>query len=126
MARILVVDDRPEVARAIARMLHDHETTNETDAERALARVTGGEPFEVVLIDLNMPGMTGRELSDALTGAALHRPPIVVMMSSGENVASLFATGRVVLIKPFEGEELRALIAAILHRDAGHASHSPH
>jgi len=122
MARILVVDDRPEVGRAVARMLHDHQTASETDAARALARVTGGETFDIVLVDLNMPGMTGRELSDALAGAALAAPPIVVMMSSGENVDSLFASGRAVLIKPFEGDELRALIAAMLHQDVGHAS----
>ena len=39
MARILVVDDLPHVARAIARMLHNHETVIETDPRRVIARV---------------------------------------------------------------------------------------
>lgn len=119
MARILVVDDRPEVCRSIARMLHDHETATETEAGRALARITGGEVFDVVLVDLNMPVMDGRELSEALARATLAHPPIVLVMSSGENIDSLFATGRAVLIKPFEGDELRTLISAMLHEDNG-------
>ena len=118
MARILVVDDQPEVARSIARMLANHETSTETDPRRAVARLADGERFEIVLIDLNMPRMTGAEVSAALAEAQLDRPPIVLMMSGGENVDSLFATGRAVLIKPFDGDELRDLVSAMLHEDS--------
>jgi CheY-like chemotaxis protein len=118
MARILVVDDQPEVARSIARMLANHETSTETDPRRAVARLADGERFEIVLIDLNMPRMTGAEVSAALAEAQLDRPPIVLMMSGGENVESLFATGRAVLIKPFDGDELRGLVSAMLHEDS--------
>lgn len=122
MARILVVDDRPDVARAIARMLSDHDTATETDPRRAVARVEDGERFDIVLCDLNMPGMNGREVSDALVHAHVP-PPIVLMMSGGENVDSLFATGRAVLIKPFDGKELRDLVAAMLHETAERSHH---
>ena len=118
MARILVVDDQPEVARSIARMLANHETSTETDPRRAVARLADGERFEIVLVDLNMPRMTGAEVSAALAKAQLDRPPIVLMMSGGENVDSLFATGRAVLIKPFDGDELRDLVSAMLHEDS--------
>ncbi|HSS02544.1 MAG TPA: response regulator [Kofleriaceae bacterium] len=118
MARILVVDDQPDVARSIARMLANHETSTETDPRRAVARLAEGERFEIVLIDLNMPRMTGAEVSAALAEAQLDRPPIVLMMSGGENVDSLFATGRAVLIKPFDGDELRNLVSAMLHEDS--------
>lgn len=118
MARILVVDDRAEVAHAIARMLCDHDTATETDPRRAVARVEHGERFDIVLCDLNMPEMDGREVSDALVHAQLDPPPIVLMMSGGENVDSLFATGRAVLIKPFDGNELRELVSAMLHETA--------
>jgi CheY-like chemotaxis protein len=127
MARILVVDDQPDVARSIARMLGNHETWTETDPQRAVARVADGERFEIVLIDLNMPHMSGAEVSAALARAQLERPPIVLMMSGGENVESLFATGRgrAVLIKPFDGAELRDLVSAMLHEQAELAPHSP-
>lgn len=118
MARILVVDDRPDVARAIARMLTGHDTATETDPRRAIARVEHGERFDVVLCDLNMPEMDGGDVSAALIRAHAGPPPIVLMMSGGENVDSLFATGRAVLIKPFEGKELRELVSAMLHENA--------
>lgn len=125
MARILVIDDQPDVARSIARMLCGHETSTETDPRLAVSRVVHGEPFDVVLVDLHMPDMSGRDVSDALADAHLERPPIVLIMSSSENVASLFATGRGVLIKPFEGTELRDLVSAMLHEDAL-SHHHPH
>jgi CheY-like chemotaxis protein len=115
MARILVVDDRPDVARAIAKMLSNHDTAMETDPRQAVARVEHGERFDIVLCDLNMPHMDGREVSDALVQAQADPPPIVLVMSGGENVDSLFATGRAVLIKPFDGKELRELVSAMLH-----------
>jgi CheY-like chemotaxis protein len=124
MARVLVVDDRPEVARAIARMLYEHETSIETNPRRAVARIVGGEPFDIALIDFNMPDMTGRDVSDAVAAAGLARPPIILMMSGRENVTSLFETGRAVLIKPFEGAELRELVSALLHE--GGAPERPH
>jgi two-component system, OmpR family, response regulator TctD len=125
MARILVVDDLPDVARAIARMLHNHETVVETDPRRAIARIVGGR-FDVVLVDFDMPYMTGRAVSDALAAAQLARPPIVLVMSGSENVASLYATGRAVLIKPFSGDELRDLVSTMLHEHAELAEHTQH
>jgi CheY-like chemotaxis protein len=122
MARILVVDDRPDVATAIARMLSNHDTATETDPRQAVARVEHGERFDIVLCDLNMPDMNGREVSDRLIHAQGDPPPIVLMMSGGENVERLFATGRAVLIKPFNGKELRELVSAMLH-DHDWASH---
>ncbi|HET9626932.1 MAG TPA: response regulator [Kofleriaceae bacterium] len=115
MARILVVDDRPDVARAIARMLFNHEAATETDARVAVDRLIAGDPFDIVLLDYDMPEMSGREASDAIAAAALTRPPIVLIMSGGENVTSLFETGRAVLIKPFNGSELRDLVSGLLH-----------
>ena len=125
MAKILIIDDRPDVARAIARMLSSYDTVTETDPRRAIDRVVKrGERFDIVLIDFDMPEMTGRTVSDALANARLAYPPIVFVMSGGENVSSLYATGRAVLIKPFKGVELRALVAAILH-ESDAAPHHP-
>jgi len=123
MARILVVDDRADVARAIAKMLSNHETAMETDPRQAVARVEHGERFDLVLCDLNMPHMDGREVSDALVQAQPYPPPIVLVMSGGENVDSLFATGRAVLIKPFDGNELRELVSAMLHETSDSPRH---
>jgi len=124
MARILVVDDLPDVARAIARMLSNYETAIETDPRRAIARLLG-DRFDMVLVDYDMPYMSGRAVSDAIAAAHLARPPIVLIMSGSENVASLYATGRAVLIKPFKGDELRDLVATMLHENAELTQHHP-
>lgn len=126
MARILVVDDRPEVARAIARMLFNHEATIETDARLAVTRIVDGERFDIVLLDYHMPEMSGREASEAIAAATLPCPPIVLIMSGGENVASLFETGRAVLIKPFNGNELRDLVSGLLHQPTPPDPRAPH
>ena len=69
--------------------------------------------------------MDGREVSDALVHAQPDPPPIVLMMSGCENVDSLFATGHAVLIKPFDGNELRELVSAMLHEtDGAHHHHA--
>jgi CheY-like chemotaxis protein len=114
MGKILIIDDRADVARTIARMLSDYSTTIETDPRSAVARVSSGERFDVVLCDLDMPEMTGREVYDAFPRD--NRPRVMLMMSGHSNVAPLFAAGWPVLLKPFRGSELRTLVSALLHK----------
>ncbi len=62
-ARILIVDDEPDVGRSLVRLLgHVHEVTSVGTAQQALKQFLGGEDYDVVLCDLMMPGMTGMEL----------------------------------------------------------------
>jgi CheY-like chemotaxis protein len=112
-AKILIIDDRAEVGFAIAKMLRAYETSTETDPRCAVQRVSNGERFDVVLCDLEMPGMNGREVYDAFLREKY--TPLMLMMSGQHNVAPLFAAGCPVLVKPFAGPELRTLIAALLH-----------
>jgi CheY-like chemotaxis protein len=123
MARILVIDDQPDVARAIARMLRTHEIVAETNPRHAVDRIIDGEQFDMVLVDFEMPHMNGRDVSDALTEALLTQPPIVLIMSGSENVASMFETGRGVLLKPLKGDDLRNLVSELLHDHAALSHH---
>jgi CheY-like chemotaxis protein len=119
-AKILIVDDVPSVGHTIARMLRGYETVVEQDPREALRRFERGEHFDIVLCDLQMPELTGREVYRALR--SVERPPIVLMMSGHENVASLFAAGCPVLLKPFESDELCELVAAVLHEEPASVS----
>ena len=118
VANILIVDDNPEVGRAIARMLPAYHTSFETDPSEAVRRFASGERIDLVLCDLEMPGMSGREVYEALHRERPRQAPIMLMMSGHDNVKSLFDAGCPVLLKPFRARELRALVSALLHEDA--------
>lgn len=65
--KILVVDDQPDLAESLALLLneHGHECTPAMGADDALL-LCETMPFDVVLADYAMPGMSGLELADEL------------------------------------------------------------
>jgi CheY-like chemotaxis protein len=121
-AKILVIDDEPAVASVITRMLRDYDTSTETDPRRAVDRISHGERFDLILCDLNMPEMSGREVYEAVQRESGGRPPMMLIMSGQGNVEPLYAVGCAVLFKPFEEAELENLVSMILHDDAHGAS----
>jgi CheY-like chemotaxis protein len=123
VAKILVIDDQPDVGRTIARMLRGYDISIETDPRCAVRRVADGERFDLVLCDLEMPEMNGREVYDAFLRESFD--PAILMMSGHANVTSLYAAGCPVLVKPFDTSELRELVSALLgsgHRAQASAS----
>ena len=63
-ARILVVDDEPQVAKVMGRMLRraNYQVSTVTSVEAAQACITAGEIFDLIICDLMMPGLTGMDL----------------------------------------------------------------
>jgi PAS domain S-box-containing protein len=119
-ARVLVVEDEPALARALAGEIgRFHDVTLAGSAEDALAR-TAAEPFSVILCDLRMPGMGGEGLYTRL----LHERPdqaaaFVFMTGVGfgaEVERFLAASGRPVLEKPFPADVALTAIARVLKR----------
>lgn len=81
-ARILVVEDEPVVRELVMRLLRraGHQVTGATDGEQALA-VAGKElAFDVLVTDVVMPGMNGRELAERLRE---RHPRLPVLFMSG-------------------------------------------
>ncbi len=118
--RILVIDDEPLVARAIARVLAPpHEVVIETGARAALGRIDGGDGrFDVVMCDLMMPEMTGMELHARLAASAPGLAARMVFLTGGAFTESARSfLGRVAnprLEKPMEADALRDLVAGLL------------
>lgn len=114
-ANLLVVDDEPAVARVLEMTLRrEYDVTTVNSAASALALLNRGDPFDVVLCDLTMPEMDGRELYERL---CLIRPEIaarMIFMSGGattdraEHFLDEMADRRV--DKPFHFERLLKLL----------------
>jgi CheY-like chemotaxis protein/anti-sigma regulatory factor (Ser/Thr protein kinase) len=112
--RVVVLDDEPEVARAIAGLLTPYGVSCEVvhDGATALALLRE-DPPDALTVDVLMPGMSGFEVLRALRQdpALAGVPAVVVSAFSGREALS----GEWVVAKPVDPEELAdALGAAVL------------
>ncbi len=118
VARVLVVDDEPQIRRVLRVALPDQayelsEARSGEDALEALAR----DRFDLILLDMNMPGMGGiatcraiRAISDAAVIM------LTVRNTEAEKVAALDAGADDYITKPFGMPELLARMRAALRR----------
>src|SRR5579883_321085 len=114
--RVLVIDDERLVGEAIARSLaEDSDVEVVTDAEQALARISGGKPYDVVLCDLMMPVMTGMDLYAEIVRTAPKLAGRIVFMTGGAFTARARAFLESVvnpcLEKPLDMSKLRSIVA---------------
>jgi PAS domain S-box-containing protein len=120
VGHVLVVEDDPLVRAVLARELvaQGYRVSEAPDGQAALERIAeSGEPFDVIITDLAMPRMDGRELA-ARVGAV--RPDLPVLFMSGhpdETTRRALADADLsYLQKPFTAEELLGRVAEILGR----------
>jgi two-component system, OmpR family, response regulator MprA len=117
--RILVVDDEPAVRQALARALalERYEIALAADGEQALDVLREGS-YEVVLLDIVMPGMSGLELCRRMRGSGNHTPVLMLTARDAidDRVAGLDAGADDYLAKPFALRELMARVRALLRR----------
>ncbi|MEV8530722.1 response regulator transcription factor [Streptomyces sp. NPDC051211] len=118
MTRVLVVDDEPQLVRALEINLkaRHHEVDSAPDGTRALLAAAARRP-DVVLLDLGLPDMDGIEVIRRLRGWS--RVPILVVSarhSSDEKVEALDAGADDYITKPFSMDELLARLRACSRR----------
>jgi two-component system, OmpR family, response regulator len=89
-------------------------------------RVLGTEPFDLLLLDLGLPGSDGLKLLKALRARGEHLPVLIITARDAvsDRVAGLDAGADDYLIKPFDLDELAARIRALLRRKAGRSTAS--
>lgn len=117
-ARILVIDDESQVGTAIRRILSGHEVVSTTGAAQALELLAHDPNFELVLCDLAMAEISGRQLYERLCAERPEFKDRVVFMSGGafspDMEKFLKSTARPCLPKPFGAVELRERVNALL------------
>ena len=117
--RILVVEDEQKVADALREGLEDerYDVVVERTGEGAFFRVNT-ETFDVVLLDLTLPGRDGLEILRALRQRGMETPVLVLTArdSLEDRVTGLDAGADDYLVKPFAFAELLARIRALVRR----------
>jgi CheY-like chemotaxis protein len=116
-ARILVVEDDPEAALFTVHVLThrgQYDVTHTTDARAAL-RLATSEHWDLVLTDIDMPGMNGLDLADALRREVPALPVAVVTAHAPAAMTSAtFRRAEVYLEKPLRIEALLDTAAALI------------
>ena len=126
--RVLVVDDEPEIRRALRTGLgyQDFDVRAVDTGEEALAQAASWRP-DVVLLDLGLPGIDGFQVLRELRGRDRRAAVIVISVMPGERdkVRALDLGADDYLVKPFGVDELVARIRATLRRQAAIAEGEP-
>jgi DNA-binding response OmpR family regulator len=122
--RVLVVEDEADLADAIARGLRREGYAVDVayDGDEAVDKA-GVNDYDVVCLDLNLPRLDGIEVVRRLRGDPRRQAPRVLMLtardSTRDRVVGLDEGADDYLVKPFDFDELKARMRALLRRDAG-------
>ncbi len=111
-ARVLIVDDDPQVRHVTASFLtaFGHSTTEAGDGEAALRLLQDGR-YDIVVADLAMPGMSGIDLAAEIRD---RDPGLPVLILTGHAEAMQIPDDLPVLTKPFRSADLAARVATLL------------
>lgn len=117
---ILIVDDDPQIRKMLAAVLADEDyKVVDCDTGKSAARFSVSAKPSLILLDLNLPDMNGREVVQALRQWC--QAPIIIISSSAadEDMIELLRLGADdYVVKPFNFDLLLARIAAHLRKSA--------
>jgi DNA-binding NtrC family response regulator len=126
--RILVVDDDPEMRRALVESLEraGYSAHGAECGSAALARLSG-EPYRLVVSDLRMPGMTGLDLLRRIRESHPEMPVVIVTAYGrvDEAVQAMKAGAFDFLQKPFRAEALEEVVQRALAEGPAAATGAP-
>ncbi|HRG15842.1 MAG TPA: response regulator transcription factor [Pseudomonadota bacterium] len=120
--RILLVEDEAPLRETLAARLKREGYAVDTASDGEEAMFLGKEvPFDVAIIDLGLPKMSGLELIQKLRGLGQKYPILILTARSSwqDKVEGLKTGADDYLVKPFHVEELLARINALMRRATG-------
>ena len=124
MAEILVVDDDDIIRETLCELLsQDHTCHAAGTAEEALAKLES-QPFELVVTDISMPGLSGFDLLNRVVQLYPGTPVIIISgLSDEEQAQSLLGRGAFdYLLKPFRLEAVEDSVKRALGHLKLHAA----
>ncbi len=126
--RILIVEDEARIADFLNRGLHaeGHFCVIAGDGEEGLSLALGGD-FDLILLDLILPGMHGHEVCQRLRMKKVKTPLMILtaMDSTDDVIAGLRLGADDYMTKPFSFDELLARIESVMRRSSLRAEEDP-
>ena len=119
-ARILVVDDEPEILSLLSEVLESsgHRVSTAANGRTALERIARGEVYDLVLLDVKMPEIDGRTVFEELER---DHPELArrVIFSTGDVISDdtrefIQASGRPAVMKPFVSDDIERVLRTTL------------
>ena len=115
---VLVVEDDPAVRLLVIDVLQmlGYQTLEAADGNAAIRLLESTPTIDMLVTDVGLPGMNGRQLADV---ARQHRPdlPVLFMTGYAENAVRrdrFLAEGMDMVVKPFQISELLAKVRRVL------------
>ena len=117
-SRVFVLDDDPAMVEAVmAVLVHDGFEVDGTSDSAAFLRTVLRTPPDLVVLDVNMPGLSGWEICDILRRQPITAAlPVLFLTGRGEvadRITAMQVGGTDHLTKPFRAEDLRARARAL-------------
>ena len=116
--RILVVEDEPDVRMLVVDVLKDlgYRVQVACDSHEALLVLQGAEPIDLLVTDVGLPGLNGRQLAEV---ARQHRPGLKVLFMTGyareaQVRGDFLDDGMELLTKPFSIDELARRVSRLI------------
>ena len=124
MARILIVDDESFFRRMLSHLLAcaGYEIESAENAEQAWVRICDSGPYDLMISDLVMPGMSGIDLVRKLRDERPERVPVLILTARGQQITEdeARASGAdAFMTKPFGSHELLKTVSSLV--DSGRA-----
>jgi len=120
-ARILVIDDEESPRESLRFILKDrYDVTLVESGPSGLEAASRAEPFDIVLLDMKMPGMDGLEVLSKILQLNPTMPVVMVtaITEAKPAVQAMKMGVRDYLNKPFDVDEIRFVVARILKEEA--------
>ncbi|SFB85403.1 Response regulator receiver domain-containing protein [Marinospirillum celere] len=124
MARVLVVDDEPNIVLSLEFLMQQagFEVTTAEDGEKALELVSSINP-DILLLDISLPGISGFEVLENLRGQdAFKRLPIIMLTAHGREVEKekgLALGADDYVTKPFSTQQLVEKVTKLIQEKEG-------
>ncbi len=118
---LLIIDDEPSICKILEHFLkNDFNVVVKHDGSEGMQWLEAGNDTDLIIADLNMPDLSGKEMLRITKASNLYRDiPIIILSGSDESserIACLDLGADDFMLKPFNPLEIQAKVKAILRR----------